>query len=89
MSQNYALTYESTIAEGFSKDSYVKPNTSNRLNFVGAKTVRMYQLVTVEENDYQRSGSNRLASPKMSMMLFWSTLWSAISRLPVLSIRAR
>lgn len=64
MSQNYALTYDSTIAEGFSKDSYVKPNTSDRLNFVGAKTVRMYQLVTVEENDYQRSGSNRYGEPK-------------------------
>ena len=64
MAVNYASKYLTEIAKRFTANSFVKPNTSNKLNFTGAKTVRMYQLVTVPENDYKRSGSNRFGDPK-------------------------
>lgn len=64
MAVNYAIKYPKEIAQCFTANSFVKPNTSNKLNFTGAKTVRMYQLVTVPENDYKRSGSNRFGDPK-------------------------
>ena len=64
MAVNYAIKYSKEIANRFTANSFVKPNTSNKLNFTGAKTVRMYQLVTVPENDYKRSGSNRFGVPK-------------------------
>lgn len=64
MAVNYAINYSEQIAERFTANSFVKPNTTRKMKFTGAKTVRMYQLVTVPENDYKRSGSNRFGEPK-------------------------
>lgn len=64
MAVNYASKYASEIAKRFTANSFVKPNTSGKLDFTGVKTVRMYQLMTVPENNYKRSGSNRYGDPQ-------------------------
>lgn len=56
---NYALKYAKALAQVFTKASVVKPYTQNDMDFTGVKTVRVYKLNTVPENDYKRSGSNR------------------------------
>lgn len=64
MAVNYASKYAKEIAKRFTANSFVKPNTSGKLEFTGAKTVRMYQLMTVPENNYKRSGTNRYGDPQ-------------------------
>lgn len=59
MAINYAVKYASKIAEMFSKSSFVKQNTSGKLDFVGAKTVRITALDVAPLVDYKRSGTNR------------------------------
>ncbi len=41
MAVNYASKYASEIAKRFTANSFVKPNTSGKLDFTGVKTVRM------------------------------------------------
>lgn len=64
MAVNFALKYAKAIANAFTHASFVKPHTNNKMDFTGVKTVRMYQLVTVDEVDYKRTGANRYGEPK-------------------------
>lgn len=59
MAINLAAKYASAIAQAFTKSSFVKPNTMGNIDFVGAKTVRVYKLSTVDEVEYTRGGTNR------------------------------
>lgn len=59
MAINYAIKYGAKIAEMFSKSSFVKQNTSGKLDFVGAKTVRITALDVAPLVDYQRAGASR------------------------------
>ena len=63
MAVNLATKYSDKIATAFTHASYVRQNVSNTYSFEGAKTIKVYTPVTVEENDYKRSGSNRYGQP--------------------------
>ena len=64
MAVNFAVKYAKAIAKRFTHASFVKPNTNNHLDFTGTKTVRIYQLTTVDETAYKRTGNNRYGDPK-------------------------
>lgn len=64
MAINYGIKYASQVAQIFSKDSFIKSLFSAKMDFVGAKTVRVTRLLTTPENDYQRSGVNRYGTPQ-------------------------
>lgn len=61
---NLATQYGGKIAERFSHESYVKPYTKVKMEFTGVRTVRIYQINTVPENDYRRSGMSRFGDPE-------------------------
>ena len=64
MSINFHEKYASKIAEAFTHASFVKGVFTSKLDFTGAKTVKVTKLVTVPEVDYQRSGTNRYGTPQ-------------------------
>lgn len=63
MAINFALKYASKIAEVFTHASFVKGVFKAKMDFTGAKTVRIYRLLTNDETDYQRKGVNRYGEP--------------------------
>lgn len=63
MAINFALKYASKIAEAFTHASFVKGVFKAKMNFTGVKTVRIYRLLTNDETDYQRKGTNRYGEP--------------------------
>lgn len=63
MAINFSEKYSSKIAEVFTHESFLKGLFTAQLDFTGAKTVKVYRLVTVAENDYQRTGTNRYGTP--------------------------
>lgn len=64
MAINFHEKYASKIAEAFTHASFVKGVFTAKLDFTGAKTVKVTKLVTVEEVDYTRSGLNRYGTPE-------------------------
>lgn len=64
MSINLATKYSPTIEKGFTHDSFIKSHCNAKLDFTGAKTVKVYALNTVPLNDYKRSGSSRYGELK-------------------------
>lgn len=64
MAVNLATKYAGTVDEAFTKGSFVKPHCKGKIDFAGAKTVRIYSMDPVEENDYKRNGVNRYGSPQ-------------------------
>lgn len=63
MAINFAEKFASKIAEAFAHASFVKGVFKAKLDFTGAKTVKVYRLTTNDEVDYQRSGVNRYGTP--------------------------
>lgn len=64
MAINLAVKYSNKIAEKFTKESYVKGNTSNEYDFIGAKTINIYTPQTVELGTYDRNAvANRFGTP--------------------------
>lgn len=64
MAVNLATKYSDKIAAAFTKSSFVRGKVSNRYEFTGAKTLKVYTPVTVDEVDYRRNGVNRYGDPK-------------------------
>ncbi|MBQ8585939.1 MAG: hypothetical protein IJ452_06630 [Butyricicoccus sp.] len=64
MAINFHEKYASQIAQAFTHASFVKGVFTAKLDFTGAKTVKVTKLVTVPEVDYQRSGTNRYGTPQ-------------------------
>ena len=64
MAINLSIKYAPNIEKGFSHDSFIKSHCKAKVDFVGAKTVRVYSLNTTPLVDYQRSGSNRYGQLK-------------------------
>lgn len=59
MAINLGIKYSPEIESAFSQDSYIKSHSKAKVDFTGAKTVRVYMLKTTALVDYQRSGSSR------------------------------
>ena len=66
MAVNFAVKYAKAIAKRFTHASFVKPNTNNHLDFTGNKTVRIYQLTTVDETAYKLPTSAIRHRPPLS-----------------------
>ena len=64
MAINLAIKYGPQIEQGFTHESYVKNHCKAKIDFTGAKTVRVYELKTTPINDYKRSGSSRYGDLK-------------------------
>ncbi len=64
MAINLATKYSDKIAEAFSHASYVRGKVSSEYDLSGVKSIKIYTPVTVDENDYQRSGVNRYGTPQ-------------------------
>lgn len=64
MAVNYTTKYADKIAERFKKESITDAACGNEYSFVGAKTVRVYSVNTVPEQQYDRTAaSNRFGNP--------------------------
>ena len=64
MAINLAEKYASQIQQKFTAASYVDGHLSNKLDFVGARTVHVYTINSVALNDYSRAASaNRYGTP--------------------------
>lgn len=63
---NLAEKYSKQVQERFYEDSYTQSMFSKDLDaeFVGVKTVRVYEVDTAPMNDYTRSGTSRYGTPK-------------------------
>lgn len=59
MAINLAIKYGPQIEQGFTHESYIKNHCKAKIDFTGAKTVRVYELKTTPMNDYKRSGTSR------------------------------
>ncbi len=59
MAINLALKYAPTIEKAFAQDSLIQSHCKAKVDFTGAKTVRVYMLNTTPLVDYQRSGTTR------------------------------
>lgn len=64
MAVNLAIKYASTIDKAFEKASFLRNHCKGKIDFTGAKTVRIYGMDPVEEVDYQRSGMQRYGAPQ-------------------------
>lgn len=63
MAINYAEKYSAQIDERFRLNAISTPAINNNYDFTGVKTVKVYDVPTVEMNDYKREGSNRYGTP--------------------------
>lgn len=64
MAINLATKYSGKIAEKFTKESYVKGNTTEEYDFVGVRSINIYTPTTVPLNTYDRTASaNRFGTP--------------------------
>ena len=63
MAINLAEKYSSQIDEQMRLGALSAPGVNNDVDFVGAKTVKVYSLDTAPLNDYRASGSNRYGTP--------------------------
>ena len=64
MAINLSIKYASQIEGVFTSDSFIKSHCKAKVDFTGAKTVRVYMLNTTPLVDYQRSGSSRYGQLK-------------------------
>lgn len=66
MAINLAEKYSKQVQERFYQDSYTQSMFSKDLDmeFVGSKTVRVWEVDTFPMNDYTRSGMSRYGTPK-------------------------
>jgi len=63
MAINLAAKYSSQIDETIRKGTLTGAGVNNDVEFVGAKTVKIYSMDTAPLNDYNASGSNRYGTP--------------------------
>lgn len=64
MATNYTTKYEQKIAERFKKASITNSACGHEYEFTGAKTIRVYSVDTVDEQQYDRTAaSNRFGNP--------------------------
>lgn len=63
---NLAEKYSKQVQERFYEDSYTQSSFATDLDaeFVGVKTVRVYEVDVAPMNDYTRSGTSRYGTPK-------------------------
>lgn len=65
MAVNYTIKYADKIAERFHQASITDAACGNEYSFVGAKTIRIYSVDVVPEQDYNRTADgNRFGVPK-------------------------
>ena len=65
MAVNYTTKYSNKIAERFHRQSITDSACGHDYSFVGAKTVRIYSVNTVDEVEYQRDrDGNRFGNPR-------------------------
>lgn len=66
MAINLATKYSEKVQERFYLDSLTQSSFSKDLDmeFTGVKTVKVYEVGTVEMNDYTRSGTSRYGTPE-------------------------
>ena len=66
MAINLAEKYSKQVQERFYQDSYTQSLFSKDLDteFIGVRTVRVYEVDTFPMNDYTRSGMSRYGTPK-------------------------
>ena len=62
MAINYAQKYSDVVAEAFRLQSKTADIAGGKYDFIGVKTVKVYQGATVELGDYTISGSNRFGT---------------------------
>ena len=64
MAINLASKYAKELAQAFSQKSYVDGIACKDYEFTGVKNLKVYTAVSLELNDYKRSGTNRYGEPK-------------------------
>ncbi|MCL2592620.1 MAG: N4-gp56 family major capsid protein [Defluviitaleaceae bacterium] len=64
MAIDYATRYESQINEMFSRKAFTDSAVNDNYDFEGAKTVKVYNIPTVEMGNYETSGFNRYGNPE-------------------------
>ena len=62
MAINYAQKYSDVVAEAFRLQSKTADIAGGKYDFIGVKTVKVYQGATVELSNYTISGSNRFGA---------------------------
>ena len=62
MAINYAQKYSDVVAEAFRLQSKTADIAGGKYDFIGVKTVKVYQGATVELGDYTISGNNRFGT---------------------------
>lgn len=60
---NLAQKYEKKVDERFKLGSLTESLVNNDYNWEGVDTIKVYNIPTVELNDYQRSGTSRYGTP--------------------------
>lgn len=63
MAINLASKYSSKVAKAFSLRSFLNGRTSNSYDFDGVRSIKVFTPITVDEVDYERSGTNRYGVP--------------------------
>lgn len=63
MAINYAAKFSPKVDEKFKLESKTQALVNNEYDFVGAQTVKVYTVNTVEQGDYSRTGANRYGTP--------------------------
>lgn len=63
MAINLAQKYEKKVDERFKLGSLTESLVNNDYNWEGVDTIKVYNIPTVELNDYQRSGTSRYGTP--------------------------
>lgn len=63
MAINLATKYSNQVDEVIRKGTLTDAGVNNNVNFIGAKSVKVYSMQTAELNDYNASGSNRYGTP--------------------------
>ena len=63
MAVNLATKYSKDIAKAFTLKSVVDGHTSQKYDFIGVKTLKVYTPTTQALNNYTRTGTNRYGNP--------------------------
>lgn len=64
MAINWATKYSNQVDEVIRKGTLTDAGVNNDVDFVGARTVKVYSMGTATLNDYTASGSNRYGTPE-------------------------
>lgn len=63
MAVNYTNKFQKGVDQAFALGSLTKVAFGHKFDFIGAKTVNVYNLVTQALGDYTRTGANRYGTP--------------------------